>query len=367
MTCGEELVRVGYVPYSSNLEHPADRRRLASWARSKSLDLSLESPLDSDILVLSNAANFGYWLDRAEQPVVLDLVDGYLGENSNFVKDFLRNIIRTLNGSSSLKWITYTRHLKNACRKSTAVVVASPEQREQILHLNSNVFVILDNHSEIEEEINRQENSIDFTSENFKNESSPYIFWEGFGYTIKHFRHIAKELDSFLSKNNWSLILVTVSEFPRWGGFLGKVKTDKVIKKFLPKSFYSVKIVPWTLENIVKFGKEAEFSIIPINPRDKFALLKSENKLLSNWHLNVETFFSNIPSYSRVAIAAKTTFGLVEENQWENKLYKSLNSSIERKLMSANARSYLAKEHSNAILCNKWDFCILSSVGKNDD
>ena len=200
------MIRVGYVPYSINLLHPADRRRLASWATEKKIELNTANPLDSDVLVLSNAANFGYWLKRAKQPVILDLVDGYLGENPSFLKDVARNAIRSLQGSSSLHWITYTKHLRYACKVSQTVVVASPEQRELVLKLNSNVHVILDDHSEID-------SVFASATQKVSTEPEPYIFWEGFGFTLKHFKFMAPDLDRFLKEFNWGMNLVTVEEF----------------------------------------------------------------------------------------------------------------------------------------------------------
>ena len=55
---GFRLIRVGYVPNSQDLGHPADRRRLAFWAHEKNLELNVKNPLDSDILILSGAANY---------------------------------------------------------------------------------------------------------------------------------------------------------------------------------------------------------------------------------------------------------------------------------------------------------------------
>ena len=102
--------KIGYVPHSKDLSHPADRRRIAFWADEIGLDLEITNPRASNVLFLSSAANFGYWLKRAQQPVILDLVDGYIGENPKFSTDFMRNIVRTFRGSSSFFWITYTRN-----------------------------------------------------------------------------------------------------------------------------------------------------------------------------------------------------------------------------------------------------------------
>ena len=178
-------MRVGYVPYGKDLQHPGDRRRLAAWALDQKLNLNLADPLESDILVLSNAANFGYWLKRAKQPVILDLVDGYLGEHPSFIKDVVRNIVRSIRGTSRLRWITYTNHIRTACRKADAVIVASTEQRDVILKYNKHVNVILDDHSEMDST---------FSADGSRNIGStqplqsPHLFWEGYGYTLKHFR-----------------------------------------------------------------------------------------------------------------------------------------------------------------------------------
>lgn len=208
-------MRIGYVPYSKSLLHPGDRRRLGMWAESKGIELELINPLNSDLLVLSNAANFGYWIKRATQPVVLDLVDGYLGESPSFFYDFLRNLLRTMRGTSSFHWIIYTRHLKAACQSSSLVIVASEEQALFVKQYNQNVRVILDNHSELIMSKCLSESSPILQESFFVN---PFILWEGFGYTLKHFEFMADELDEFLSSSNWRMCLVTVRKFHRWGG-----------------------------------------------------------------------------------------------------------------------------------------------------
>jgi hypothetical protein len=358
------MINVGYVPYSKALNHPADRRRLASWASASKETLNIDSPLDSDILFLSNAANFGYWLKRAKQPVVLDLVDAYMGEKPSFIKDLLRNIVRTFRGTSNLKWITYTNHLKQACYRCAAVVVASPEQRELILPFNKNVYVILDDHSELDRQIR-------LTTDTYKNDQAedqnvhqPFIFWEGFGYTLKHFRFIASTLDDFLSTNNWGLKLITVLEFPRWGGYIGKVKTEKLIKQILPKSANLITVVPWTIENMVEHAKNARFAIIPLNPNDKFAALKSENKLMSMWHLGLLTLFSTTPAYSRVSEKAQIIFGATKPSEWKINLDSLLNSSEEHEITIKNSQKYIKIMHTSEILKTKWDLCIADILDK---
>ena len=342
-------IRIGYVPNSSNLQHPADRRRIAGWAKSSNLELELDDPLDSDVLVLSNAANFGFWMRSAKQPIILDLVDGYLGESPNFLKDFLRNLIRTVNGSSQLRWITYTRHLRQACKNANAVIVASPEQKELILPLNGNVHVILDDHSEltIESSVDNLEFSHPISEKN-------YIFWEGYGYTIKHFKIVSQDLDELMLKNSWGMYMVTVDSFAKWGGFIGKVKTKKVVKQLFPLSWANVEIIPWTLKNVVTYAKKSSIAVIPIDLFDNFGTLKSENKLLSMWTLGLPTLFSGIPSYIRVADEAKLLGYCIFENNFNQILVEKSRREVKFE-DSKSMKSYLEKFHNQKLIFNQWE------------
>jgi hypothetical protein len=344
-------IKVGYVPYSKDLQHPADRRRLAAWAVSIQSKLNVENPLESDILVLTNAANFGLWLNKATQPVILDLVDGYMGEHPNFLMDFARNSLRSLQGTSDLKWISYTRHLRAACQRSDAVIVASPEQREVILKYNTNVFVIPDDHSELSTNGGQRVNRF---PEIPSTKGEKYLFWEGFGYTLKHFQLIAKELDSFLARESWRMYILTDPIFPRWGGFLGKVNTQSLIRKWFPKSWGRIEVIPWSLENVERFSSKSEVAIIPIDKKDKFASLKSENKLLSMWQLGLPVLFSNIPAYSRVANASGQFSFCIDDAQWAAAFDSLLEPRNLLALEDEGRRLYLSQFHTHEILMNKW-------------
>jgi hypothetical protein len=343
-------MHIGYVPYSKNLEHPGDRRRLKSWAQSKSIELNITSPLESDVLVLSGAANFGYWIKRAKQPIVLDIVDGYLGEEVNYFKDIARNILRTINGTSNLKWLTYSRHLRFASKASNIVVVASPEQANWVKDLNSNIAVILDDHSELltESLFNTQE-----MNSNSNINQVPHLFWEGYGYNLKHFEFIAKELDAFLHSNNWGMYLITSRTFARWGGFVGRIDAAKLIRKLFPLSWRKISIIPWTLTNLQKYSQISQLGIIPISPNDNFAQLKSENKLLSMWLLDLPVLFSDTPAYSRVANLANQQRACVRPDQWSSAISKCTDPN-NLECLRINAKKYVSDFHTHDLLILKW-------------
>jgi len=354
-----QIINIGYVPYSFDLKHPADRRRLGSWAAAKEIELNLKTPLESDVLVLSNGANFGHWIKRSKQPVVLDLVDAYLGEKPSFAKDFLRNIVRSIRGTSDLHWITYSRHLKNACESADLVVVASEEQKELVYPFNKNVVVIQDDHFELDNEYKLRS---DTETSSVEKSDKPHLFWEGYGYTLKHFQVISSELDRFLSESGWGMYLITVGTFPKWGGYLGKVSTQKEIRKYFPKSWKSIQVIPWTLSNLVTFATKSQLGVIPISAQDNFAVLKSENKLLSMWHLKLPVLFSDIPSYLRVAKTSDNLMGVVKQGEWHDKLLLLAADEELRERFRIQGEKYVASNHSHSGLVEKWDDAMQSLV-----
>lgn len=338
-------LRIGYVPYSQDLQHPGDRRRILVWAEANEFVLETKKPLDSDLLILSNGANFNYWIRRTKKPVILDIVDGYLGEKPRWIRDFVRNVVRSFNGKSNLLDITYTRSMKKACAASAAVIVATPEQRECVLPYNKNVYVILDDHSELSNSAGPEEPNI-----------KRNIFWEGFGYTLKHFKTISSELDDFLVKNDYDLKLLTNITFARWGGYLGRVDTATLIKKWFPKSFKKIEIVPWTLNNVKLYASQSMFAIIPIDTKDKFANLKPENKLLGLWALGLPVLFSDTPAYKRVALQAGLDSACLTSHDWAFALEN--HQSLLGEKSSQLASKYLSNFHSKEVLIEKWDLAI---------
>ena len=74
-------LRIGYFPNRPDMGHPADRRRLVYWAKLRGHELIQDLDKKHDVLVLSGRANFTHWAKMENRsPLILDLVDGYLGD-----------------------------------------------------------------------------------------------------------------------------------------------------------------------------------------------------------------------------------------------------------------------------------------------
>ncbi len=340
-----------YVPYRDDWSHPADRRRLLTLNSSPEFYIQSKDPANAQLIFLSNGANFAKWIDKANVPVAIDLVDGYLGESSHFVRDFFRNTVRSLKGESSIKWITYTRHLRYACKRADVVIVASIEQAEIIKKFNLNVRVILDDHSELME------------NDHLKSSDSKQngIFWEGFGVNLKHFKFIAGDLDDFLDESNLKLYLVTERYFYKISNRFIRVDTRTYIKKLFPKSYKRVELVDWSIENLKDIATKSKFGIIPLEECDEFAQLKSENKLLSMWVLNRPCLVSPTPSYKRVIDLCKQSFVLVRQDEWANKLREiHTNQSLLEESIS-RGQGYIQQHHTRTLLIQQWR-SVLNSI-----
>ena len=350
MKRGSKL-RIGYVPYSQDISHPADRRRIGMWSRESKTPLQITNPLDSNVLVLSNNANLGWWIRKAHQPVILDLVDGYLGSSPSFFKDFSRNLLRSVTGRSELKWLTYNNHLTYACRRAACVVVASPEQQQSIQHLNENIHIILDDHSEFYSQTTNQETTGHEmrTAQEFR-----AVFWEGMGSNLQHFRNVSLQLDKWLSESGWTLFLLTEQHFTRYSTFLGKTNSIEYIQSMFPLSWNNVKLVPWSIENVVNYSKIADFAIIPINQNDKFARLKSENKLMSMWSLGLPTLTSKTPAYLRIARSITGEDFTIDESEWYSSLKKFSSNSNRRIEWQKQGNDFISLKHTRELIFEKW-------------
>lgn len=347
-------MKIGYVPYSVDLTHPADRRRIKFWSAALKQPLETKDYSGVDVLVLSSAANYGKFIKNSNSFIILDLVDGYIGEKPGAIRDFLRNILRTWGGSSSLRWWTYTRHLIHACNHADRIIVASPEQRLEVLKYCDDVHVILDDHSELDVGL----------SQEIRCKQKVSLFWEGLPYTFKHFSIASSQIDQFLSDFGGSFEVLSKNAFRRWGGILGRQTLTKNISKLFPKSKGSVNVHEWEIAKLIELAKECDVGIIPINLDDKFASLKPENKLLSMWILGLPTLVSRTPAYERVLLKAGLEYCLVSDNDWYEKIQFLGNNVQFRNEILQKANRYLSENHSTELLLKKWSSALTANVNK---
>ena len=341
---------VTYFPYSQDLSHPGDRRRLKVWSDFFQNSINLGNPKKSDLLVLSGASALGKWVKNHPGPTVIDLVDGYISYDVPLFEDVARNTLRSILGKSSLNSFRYSNEVINAICRASAVVVASPEQAAHVRPFNENVHCILDDHSELKSNVSSKRNSADrkFT-----------VIWEGLGHTLKHLSQIAESLERFFYKEDVRLIVLTSPYFYRWANKFGRIEVPKLLEKSFNRNSNSVEFLAWSVENLKSAARISDLAILPIDLTDPFAVSKPENKLLSFWTLGLPTLCSAIPSYKRVLSAIGQDDFLVDYEDWFDALVRikrQIQYSKEQTITKLeNQQNYLYEFHSREIIAEKWD------------
>ena len=126
-------LKIGYVPSSPNMGHPADRRRLVYWAKKRGHEITLDLDAKADVWVLSGRADLTAWSRKSGRPpLILDLVDGYLGKE-HLWRDWVRGAGKVLAGHISGAPRPYREIVADTCSRSQAVICETVEQRETIL------------------------------------------------------------------------------------------------------------------------------------------------------------------------------------------------------------------------------------------
>lgn len=341
---------VSYIPYSHDLSHPGDRRRIKVWSQEYGVPVNHQFVNPKDLLILTAAAKLKNWTIRHKGPVVIDLVDGYLSSKAPIIEDILRNTLRSATAKSSFSSLTFSNELKIAISRASAVVVSCPEQAENIRLVNENVHCILDDHSElIPDEINK----------NAHNKEQFTILWEGQGHTLKHLTKIAETVEEFLISRQAKLIVVTNKSFKKYGSKFGNVEVASLLRRKFRNSWEHIELIDWSVVNLKRVSLRADLAIIPINAKDNFAMAKPENKLLSFWTMGMPVLCSPTPAYKRVLCTIGQEIFLVEDSGWGTSLHAFYEAhkrdSRDFLKLQKVKHSYLTKFHTRKILANKWE------------
>lgn len=356
-----KFLTFSYLGHSSTLEHPADRRRFAHWAKVRGVSLVNGNADSADVLVLTTAANFEASTKNFDGPVILDLVDGYFTYTPGIIEDVSRNVVRAIKGASSLKHIRYSNSLLSSIRKADAIVISSVEHLDFVSSHNTNIHVIEDNFSELipaKSSVARIDSRY-LTEMEHKGFS---IIWEGLGVNLKHLCSLASELGPFLTSTDSILRIVTTPTFYQISNKFLQVNSRKLVEDSFGKASERISLVPWSVPNLVEATRMSDIAVIPINQSDMLGSSKPANKLLSFWTLGVPTLFSPISSYVRVATEAGLTKSLVQSGEWASVLDSTLSSQELLHEIVRLQNQYVAQRHNPDDNLEKWDNLLRSLI-----
>lgn len=342
-------LRVGYSPMSKDLNSPGDRRRVVFWANERGHELVTDLSKKVDVIIVSENSNFKKILTmKKKTPIILDLIDGYLAENKIFA-DYLHSLSRkNLSNVLDLPKL-FSTELKNFCIESDAVVCSSLEQAELIKKYNLNIHIILDSHEEIP------------ILKPIKYRNDNKILWEGLPVTIYNINQISSVLENISLDTNLDLEFLTDKHYFKYGNKFVKKETLTVLKKDLKRFSGQIRILPWTVNNLLDASKTSKLAVIPLNLNLTMNRFKPENKLLIMWRLGLPCLVAPNSSYLRVAKKLDLDNICYDDSDWMKKTKRYLLDPEFAFLEAYKGQNYVIEQHSKSIILSKWD-SLLESV-----
>jgi len=344
-------LKIAYSPQSADLGHPADRRRIVYWAKQRGYELTTDLEAKSDVIVLSARANVTAWTrQRKRPPVVLDIVDGYLGKE-NLWRDWLRGSGKVLMGDVSGKPRPYREIITEACSMAQAVVCETPEQKSTIIPFCKNTHAILDFHEEF---------PILPYSNNNKTRTSTRVMWEGLPYTSEGLLLLERAFLNISKTQMLHFEMVTDLRYPMFfGKYLYRNTSDLIapIPQILGSRF---KLSEWSLKNVIEAAGRSQLSVLPLAPRKSLNHLKAENRLLMMWRLGLPVLVSPSLAYKRVMAETQIDGVCESEEEWNEKILRLIEDPELCKNSVERGQQYISDTHAKEKLLRSWDRLIES-------
>jgi hypothetical protein len=341
----EKRLKVFFSNWNRDLEYIGNRRRFVGWARSRNVNVQLDSADGCDAAIFGVTSDLRT-LARTKTFKVLDMADAYLSLEENHFWDITRNLYRKDRALFPLK---FSDRLKQSCKLVDVVVVSTPEQLQVAREFNANAVDILDNLDEIPLlDAGKSSNSYVCKQRNFK------IVWEGLNVTLKHLFAIKDNLKPFLSETDSELVIISNRVMRKTRDNWRFDDAESYMQSEMGIASERIRFVDWNMKSLVEETRSADFAIIPISQEDKFAMLKPENKLLVFLRLGVPTFFTNTPAYTRVSSQLGLREFEVCSEQWQ-KTFSHLSDTGVPSFNLSKVHQQLKRKYNSEVLLKKWD------------
>ena len=339
-------LKIGYASYSADFSHPADRRRLVYWARKRGHNLTKDISNTNDVNVLTNRADFiGLQRKSSNVPVILDMVDGYLGPEVAW-KDWSRGFFKIATNQLSGSIKPYRQLIIESCMNAKAVLCETPEQKLTIAPFCNNVHSILDFHEEFPWII---------PTINSLPKVDSKLIWEGFPFTIKGLLLLEKTFLESDKQIGLSLDVVTDLEYPKFLGEFIRRPTLDLLGQIPTILGERLQLQKWNIPNLITAAGNASIAVLPLDPRGPLNGLKAENRLLIFWRLGLPVLTSPSLAYSRVMKQVGIEGICFSESDWKDKVIEYASNPILRLNVVTTGQEYLRETHTESLLLDAWD------------
>ncbi len=302
-----ETLRIGYVPYSNDLQHPDDRRRFPFFANRLRITFEIANEKNQYAMILLPAsANLTRWMEyKKRNPktiFVFEMVDS-LTYQKDWKSLMFKGAGRYLVGKEDKPCLVHRNLLIDWIRIADFVICSNPKIKDEIQKLNANALLNLD----------YLEHEYPMVKGDYSISGKMKLFWEGQGVVLPQllkFKKVFKEVSSFCE-----LHVVTAPSYPRFAYFL-KRPTESLLKELPIETFFH----PWNMRNNGILFSGFDCGIIPLNSSDLYGWHKPANKLISFWFSGIPTITSNTPAYSALAKENQNNFICKNEKEWIEKI-----------------------------------------------
>jgi hypothetical protein len=343
---------IGYVPYSADLNQPADRRRFPYYANKRGIEFELADPAkEYETVVVTPRADLARWAEYrpGRSKLVFDLVDSYLDIPRTNPKQALRGPMKFLTGEAKTPFFRWRGALERILERADATTCATPEQAASISRFCANVHPILD----------FQTNMVTHVKADYEAGAPFKLVWEGLGENVRWFSEIREPLADLARQTPVQLHLVTAVQFKQISQRFWTRETAKIAARF----FDDVRVHQWTEDGVSAIATTCDLALIPLPLDRPLESGKPESKLVSFWRMGLPTVTSSTPAYKRVMAAAGQHLHCSTQADWATTLIRLAGDSAERREAGQGGRSHAEREYGDDRLLAAWDavFTTLSS------
>lgn len=335
---------IGYVPYSTDLTPPGDRRRFPFYAAKRGIEFELASlDADYDVVVVTPRTDLLAWAAYrpGQAKLVFDIVDSYLDVPRTNPKQALRGPAKFAAGEARTPFFSWRRALERILERADAVTCATPEQAEAITPYCSNVHPILDFQSRMVTTVKE-----DYTA------GSPFrLVWEGLGENVRWFSEIRRPLAEVARAHPLVLELVTAIRFKQVSQRFWTRETARIAARF----FDDVRVHQWSEDAVAAIATGCDLALIPLPLDRALERAKPESKLVSFWRMGLPVVTSATPAYLRVMAAAGQQLACRNGPEWTATLMRLVEDRAARERAGVEGRAFAEDAYGEERLLSAWD------------
>lgn len=346
--------RIGFVPFNRSLKHPFDLRNFLYYANKRGVKFEIAEPDgDYDVILLTPQVDLTVWsrYDRSKAKIIYMLVDSYLSVPRSDLKGALRGLAKYATREHKHLQISYSRALKDMCKRADAVVCTTLEQKNDILEYCKNVHVILDCHFKAVRDV-KTDYSIG---------SRVNLVWEGLPDNMPGLALLNDVFARLRKKHPISLHIITDLEHKK---YMNKFWTKSTVQEakalfgdvqHLFNTDAPVCLYQWNIDMFSRIVTNCDLAVIPLNPQSPLALGKPENKLVLLWRMGMPTVVTASPAYVRAMEKCGLNLYCRDNTDWEENLERLIVDTAARKTAGTLGKQCADSVYGENVYMEQWD------------